>query len=235
MRDTNLLQLALGPTPPWTVTRSDCDLDAKRLDIQVDFAPGSRFPCPSCGAADFPAYDSERTSWRQPNFFQHQAYLNARVPRIRCDKCGVRQANMSIGIQKGPPIGAQKGPFRDGAGTIFRREVASALVPAEAARRDDCLEFSEIEVRDRLQRLGEGAVLQALRQCFQPGGILRLQCGQHGDRVAPLFGATAVIQGATCSDRRTPAARAARQRACRSASVMGRSPIDLRGMVHSEA
>jgi hypothetical protein len=30
-------------------------------------------------------------------------------------------------------------------------------------------------------------------------------------------------------------ARAARQRAWRSASVIGRSPIDLRGMVHSEA
>lgn len=81
MRDTNLLQLALGLTPPWTVTGSDFDPGAKRLDIQIEFPPGSRFPCPNCGAADCPADDTEQMSWRHLNFFQHQAYLNARVPR----------------------------------------------------------------------------------------------------------------------------------------------------------
>lgn len=94
MRDTNLLQLALGLTPPWTVTRSDFDPEAQRLDIQIDFAPGSRFPCPNCGATDCPSYDTERMTWRHLNFFQHQAYLNARVPRIRCDKCGVRKVHV---------------------------------------------------------------------------------------------------------------------------------------------
>jgi len=94
MRDTNLLQLALGLTPPWTVTRSDFDPDAKRLDIQIDFTPGSRLPCPNCGAADCPAYDTERMTWRHLNFFQHQAWLNARVPRLRCDTCGIRKAHV---------------------------------------------------------------------------------------------------------------------------------------------
>jgi transposase len=94
MRDTNLLQLALGLTPPWTVTRSNFDPEAKRLDIEIDFTPGSRFPCPDCGAAGCPAYDTEQTSWRHLNFFQHQAYLNARVPRVRCDTCGIRKAHV---------------------------------------------------------------------------------------------------------------------------------------------
>ena len=43
MRDTALLQLALGLTPPWTVSRSDVDPEARRLDIEIDFVPGS--PC----------------------------------------------------------------------------------------------------------------------------------------------------------------------------------------------
>jgi len=94
MRDTNLLQMALGLMPPWTVTHSDFDPEAHRLDIEIDFAPGSRFPCPHCGAADCPAYDTERMSWRHLNFFQHQAYLNARVPRVRCDKCGVKKVGV---------------------------------------------------------------------------------------------------------------------------------------------
>jgi transposase len=90
MRDTNLLQLALGLTPPWTVTGSDFDPEAKRLDIEIDFTPGSRFACPTCAAADCPAHDTERKTWRHLNFFQHQAYLNARVPRVRCANCGVK-------------------------------------------------------------------------------------------------------------------------------------------------
>jgi transposase len=94
MRDIALLQLALGLTPPWTVSRSDFDPEARRLDIEIDFAPGSRFACPTCGAADCPAYDTERMTWRHLNFFQHQAYLNARVPRVRCATCGVKTANV---------------------------------------------------------------------------------------------------------------------------------------------
>ena len=84
IRDTSLLQLALALTPPWTVGRADFDAEAHRLDIQIDFAPGSRFACPTGGAADCPAYDTARKTWRHLNFFQHQAYLIARVPRIRC-------------------------------------------------------------------------------------------------------------------------------------------------------
>lgn len=90
MRETALLQLALGLTPPWTVSRAEFDPEAHRLDIQIDFAPGSRFPCPTCGAAGCPAYDTERKTWRHLNFFQHQAYLTARVPRIDCDGCGIK-------------------------------------------------------------------------------------------------------------------------------------------------
>jgi transposase len=90
MRDTALLQLALGLTPPWTVSRADFDPEAHRLDIQIDFAPGSRFVCPVCGGADCSAYDTERKTWRHLNFFQHEAYLTARVPRVRCDKCGIK-------------------------------------------------------------------------------------------------------------------------------------------------
>jgi transposase len=90
LRDTNLLQVGLGLTSPWTVTRADFDPEAHRLDIEIDFDPGSRFACPTCGTADCPAYDTERKTWRHLNFFQHQAYLNARVPRVRCDVCGIK-------------------------------------------------------------------------------------------------------------------------------------------------
>jgi transposase len=94
MRDISLLQLALGLAPPWTVTGSDFDAEARRLDIHIDFTAGSRFTCPGCGAADCPAHDTERMTWRHLNFFQHQAYLHARVPRVRCVRCGVKKISV---------------------------------------------------------------------------------------------------------------------------------------------
>ena len=76
------------------MVRSDFDTAAGRLDVEIDFTPGSRFACPNCGAADCPAYDTQRKTWRHLNFFQHQTYLNARVPRVRCEACGIRQVNV---------------------------------------------------------------------------------------------------------------------------------------------
>src|SRR5689334_15552374 len=94
MRDTTLMQQALGLTMPWTVVRSDFDTKASRLDVEIDFTPGSRFACPTCGATDCPAYDTQRKTWRHLNFFQHQTYLNARVPRVHCETCGTRQVGV---------------------------------------------------------------------------------------------------------------------------------------------
>lgn len=90
MKETELIQIALMLTPPWKVAECQFDVNQKRLDIQLDFARGSRFFCPSCGQADCAVHDTEQKSWRHLNFFQHETYMSARVPRIRCKKCGVR-------------------------------------------------------------------------------------------------------------------------------------------------
>ena len=94
MRDTDLFQVALGVKPPWVVQKSEFDATAKRLDIYLDFARGSRFVCPQCGTVDCPAYDSEEKTWRHLNFFQHEAHLHARVPRVTCKSCGIKQVSV---------------------------------------------------------------------------------------------------------------------------------------------
>jgi transposase len=90
MRDIDLFQLALGLVPPWMVADATFDTEKKRLDIEIDFKTGGRFACPECGKADCPVHDTVKKSWRHLNFFQHQAFLHARVARIDCGKCGVR-------------------------------------------------------------------------------------------------------------------------------------------------
>ena len=88
MKDTELLQMALGLAPPWQVSTAEFNPDEKRLDIRIDFPKGSAFTCPKCGAAGVKAHDTVEKTWRHLNFFQHEAYLTARVARIDCGKCG---------------------------------------------------------------------------------------------------------------------------------------------------
>lgn len=91
MRDTDLFQLALGLSSPWTVTRSAFAVEESRLDLYVDFARGSRFACAECGRAGCAVHDTRDESWRHLDFFQHRTLLHARVPRVICPECGVRK------------------------------------------------------------------------------------------------------------------------------------------------
>lgn len=90
VRDTDLFQLALNLTAPWYVKASSFDAERKRLDLTIDFTAGGTFPCPECGSAGCKAYDTSEKVWRHLNFFEHQAYLHVRVPRVDCTACGIK-------------------------------------------------------------------------------------------------------------------------------------------------
>ena len=82
MNQKEVFALALGlQGTPWQVVDVRFDQEAKRLDIDLDFPPGSRFPHPETGAVSA-VYDTEPRSWRHLNFFQFECYLNAPVPRV---------------------------------------------------------------------------------------------------------------------------------------------------------
>lgn len=88
MKDVELFALALGLSEPWIVENIEFKPTEHRLDIQLGFKPGSRFTCFSCDYKGT-AYDTMPKTWRHLNFFQHEAYLHARVPRIDCPEHGV--------------------------------------------------------------------------------------------------------------------------------------------------
>lgn len=92
MQDTDLFQLALGLSSPWTVTRSEFDAVDGRLDLYVDFPRGSRFACAQCGREGCAVHDTKEETWRHLDFFQHRTLLHARTPRATCPECGVRKA-----------------------------------------------------------------------------------------------------------------------------------------------
>ena len=78
--DCFALALSLGGTP-WTVVEVRFDPELKRLDIKVDFPPGSCFQQPKSGQ-NCAVYESEPRSRRHMDFFQFECYVNAHVPRV---------------------------------------------------------------------------------------------------------------------------------------------------------
>jgi transposase len=77
-----LFETALGIVEPWYVQGVDFDAAKKMLTIAVDFVAGSRFALPGVEGAH-PAHDTVSKRYRHLNFFQHECYLEVRMPRVR--------------------------------------------------------------------------------------------------------------------------------------------------------
>ena len=92
MSEQYIFAAALGLQEPWYVSSTKFSVKEKRLDIYIDFTPGFEFSCPCCDKPGDKAYDTKEHSWRHLDFFQHQAYLHARVPRVNCEHgCGIKK------------------------------------------------------------------------------------------------------------------------------------------------
>jgi transposase len=82
-----LFQMALNVTDPWFVSDLKFDKKAKRLDIHIDFKRGSTFGYFDSESkkelVGLKAYDTKDKKWRHLNFFEHECYIHARVPRVK--------------------------------------------------------------------------------------------------------------------------------------------------------
>ena len=64
------------------------NVESKRLDVYIDFEKGSTFSYIDIDNSneeltDLKAYDTKDKIWRHLNFFEHECYINARVPRVK--------------------------------------------------------------------------------------------------------------------------------------------------------
>ena len=93
MLTKQLFELALNVQDPWYIKDIQFDTENKRLDIHIDFHKGAVFHYESKEDninGDFKAYDTQLKQWRHLNFFEHECYLHARVPRVKTDKNTIR-------------------------------------------------------------------------------------------------------------------------------------------------
>jgi transposase len=84
-----LFESALGITAPWYVQGVDFDAAQRQLNITVSFVAGSRFGYAGM-SGEHPVHDTQIKRLRHLNFFQHECFLEVRVPRVRLPDGSVR-------------------------------------------------------------------------------------------------------------------------------------------------
>ena len=82
-----LLTSALGLQRPWTVEQVRLDAASNRIDFDI-VCQDAVLTCPHCGAAGQKVHDRLPRQWRHLDFFQFEAWLHTRVPRVGCTQCG---------------------------------------------------------------------------------------------------------------------------------------------------
>jgi len=94
VKDVELYQHLLGLKSPWRVERVDLDVKTRRVTVVAAHAKDASFVCPECSSA-CPLHDhDEERSWRHLDSCQFETHLRARIPRVRCEQHGVRQARV---------------------------------------------------------------------------------------------------------------------------------------------
>lgn len=95
MDRTNLLfESALNVKQPWYIENIEFNEEKKRLDVFIDFKKGSVFHYENSEekiSGEYKAYDTLKKTWRHLNFFEHETYLHARVPRIKIGDNKIRK------------------------------------------------------------------------------------------------------------------------------------------------
>lgn len=82
IQSEQLFEAALGVSTPWYVRETIFDAEARTLTIRVDFRSGSRFSHSEL-AGEHPVHDTQTKRYRHLNFFEHECFLEVRVPRIK--------------------------------------------------------------------------------------------------------------------------------------------------------
>jgi len=89
MQSEALFEQALGVTSPWYLRETAFDSGKQTLTIRVDFGRGSRFAHPD-EPGEHPVHDTQLKRYRHLNFFQHECFLEVRVPRVKLSDGAVR-------------------------------------------------------------------------------------------------------------------------------------------------
>lgn len=82
-----LFTAALGLQAPGSASEVDLNTAKRRIEFTVTCG-AHRLACPQCAAPEQSIHDRVDKQWRHLDFFQFEAWLHAKVPRVKCTSCG---------------------------------------------------------------------------------------------------------------------------------------------------
>jgi transposase len=91
MEQTEFYERLLGLEKPWDVSEVKLDVGGGQVEVFLEHDDGHSWCCPGCGDLA-PVYDhAAQRTWRHLDTCQLRTLLKARLPRVECPACGVRQ------------------------------------------------------------------------------------------------------------------------------------------------
>jgi len=89
MKEESVFKLALELESPWHIQSIELEEgeEGKRLHIYIGHEKGSKFKYEE---EEYGVYDHQERKWRHLNFFQHECYIHANVPRVKTDSGKVK-------------------------------------------------------------------------------------------------------------------------------------------------
>lgn len=95
MNSAELFKMAIGLQSPWVITKIEFENKSqgkRQLNIHIDFTTGAKFK--DIKGVECNVHDTVKRNWQHLNFFEHQCYIYARVPRIKTSEGKVQNVEV---------------------------------------------------------------------------------------------------------------------------------------------
>ncbi|TSA36122.1 MAG: hypothetical protein D4R64_08355 [Porphyromonadaceae bacterium] len=96
MKQEDLFTIALGLQAPWFVEKVEFVAKANtlinELHLHVNHKPLQKFRAED--GKEYPVYDHVDRNWCHLNFFQHECYLDGRVPHVKSKDANTLQVDL---------------------------------------------------------------------------------------------------------------------------------------------
>jgi len=91
-----IFKMAIGLQAPWLITKLEfkniSSKSKRQLNIYINFVIGAKFK--DKNGVECNVHDTIKRSWQHLNFFEHECYLHARVPRIITSDGKIQNVNV---------------------------------------------------------------------------------------------------------------------------------------------
>lgn len=165
--------LLLGIRSPWQVRRVELQLQANRVEVDVEHDADAAVACPQCGRS-CARYDHAPTrQWRHLDVMQFATIIRARVPRCHCPEHGV----VTVQVPWAEPHGRFTLMFEAFAVTVI--EAARSFVQAMEILKVDWHTIQEI-----VRRAVERGLLRRSTEAVKQVGMDEKSFGRGQDYVS---------------------------------------------------